>query len=62
MTAAIIFSVVFLGIIVYVISVIVKSMNAQEREVNEYFELRQLMSNVEYQKAVRDSILLMKQK
>lgn len=62
MTAAIIFSVVFLGIIVYVISVIVKSMNAQEREVNEYFELRQLMSNVEYQKAVRDSILLLKQK
>lgn len=62
MTAAIIFSVVFLGIIVYVISVIAKSMNAQEREVNEYFELRQLMSNVEYQKAVRDSILLMKQK
>lgn len=62
MLAAIIFSVVFLGIIVYVISLIVKSMNDQEREMNEYFELRQLVSNVEYQKAVRDSILLMKQK
>lgn len=62
MLAAIIFSVVFLGIIVYVISLIAKSMNDQEREIAEYFELRQLMSNVEYQKVVRDSILLMKEK